>query len=1138
MNSFVNNGNEISETENRESCSKISNDEVVNLFYSIFAELKWESNHMLKAVDCILDRKRKLHKMICSKLRFPCGSVLKGIYEKDSFKIEVVNDVEDFLERRCQSQNLTYKYVFETYKNLEQNLPQAGVQEHINKLRQILCQKIEVQEEIVDSYNLELKVLNEMKFLKRLKENNENEEEQRIMETVFLLPVRKKNLLVELQSRTENINLAFLQSQNKELSNGLLIDVFKAVNKDMKELHMVLCSQFTKLKSVKLSTLSATAMKTMNEASNYMEQGLHGELKTFLNLPAFKSLYSVESTEFCTQEVKVNKNKLIEEKCTEIPDKKCTSYNQLCKTRDSQDGEDSDTDIDDPYKSDNILEENEKLGLILDVQDGDDIEDGKTNKRKRKAYDNVFKLRAVKYAENTSNRAASKKFGIGESSVRDWRRLKDMILQKPRNRKRNVTRAPDLDMIEKDLCKWFLFYQKKGIVLGKIEIMTKGKMLATDPKYKVDTSRHLFGIKWCDKFLKSNNLTLCRTKAKGKNLSISQTLSCSMNETDMEVESFGDNEENRMEDIGDCKPVKTEPIENVDTSIVAQSLLHTSDVVGIDLENSLHAEIEEPVKTESDENNIEPGVKLGVVADMSGNDVHERLNSDSEAKAAHYSDVCDNVKTELETDKNLFLEKKTVSRRKRKCSFDNNACKLHSSQLDETLENTTFVKVRKTDAAIDDLKLDQSEISVHKESITETIGTDAKKFEDDLLSQIQEKQKEKLDITSEFVATKAKSLYEERKYCLNFCADMFSNTWAQKFLERHNLVEGIKDTNLENPDVDIDIPQELKGIPQKNANELEFTDMLDEIGKKTSRQSYDNAFKSIVINFAESSSNHFAAKVYNTSESNIRSWRKCKDRIISERKDKKRFRSGHSTYGKLEKDLALWCEDVQKSGKRLLRSAVRSKASQLAKEGKYKGDMSQFQASKSWCTRFLERHNLTCDNARAEKESRQSYDNAFKSIVINFAESSSNNFAAEVYKTSESNVREWRNSKEKIINGKKGRKRFRSSNSTLYGELEKDLALWCKDVQKSGKRLLRAAVRSKASQLAMEGNYKADMSKFRASKNWCTRFLERQGLTCDYGRFYRGKKQQELGASNIVTTDEDKNDGDECWEDDDNDDVV
>ncbi|XP_060598927.1 uncharacterized protein LOC132752606 [Ruditapes philippinarum] len=703
----------------------------------------------------------------------------------------------------------------------------------------------------------------------------------------------------------------------------------------------------------------------MDEASNYMEQGLHGELKTFLNLPAFKSLYSVESTEFCTQVVKINNNKITEEKCTEIPDRKCISYNQLSETRD-QDGEDSDTDIDDQYKSDNISEENEKPGLILDVQDGDDIEDGKTNKRKRKAYDNAFKLRAVKYAENTSNRAAERKFGIAEKLVRDWRKSKDVILQKPRNFKKNVTKQTALDMIEKDLCKWFLFYQKKGVMLGKKEIMTKGKMLAKVQKYKVNTSRHLFGKRWCDRFLKSNSLVLCRTKGKGKKLNISQSLSCSMDEIVVEDKSLGDGEENKIKDIGDCDSVKTEPKEDDDPeSIDPQSSLHMTDVFEIDPENSIHAEIRELHKTEEVENSKGLRVKLGVVANMSDNVGHKSLISDSEAKAAHNSDVCDNVQSELETDKNQLLEKKTVSRGKRKRSYDNIACTSHSSQHDETSENTTFSKIRKTDAVKDDL--DQSETSLHKESIAKAIGTDFQKFEDDLLSWIQEKQKEKLDISAELVATKAKAVYKDKKYGLDSCADMISNAWAQQILERHNIVEGIMDTNLENPDVNIDIPPELQGIPKNNDNESEFTDMQDERDKKSARQSYDNAFKSIVINFAESSSNIFAAKVYKISEKNIRYWRKSKEKIINGCKDRKRFVPRTSTYNELEKDLASWCKNMHKSGKRLLRSAVRSKASRLGKEGKYKVDTSQFRASNGWCSRFLERQGLTCENGAAHR---------------------------------------------------------------------------------------------------------------------------------------------------------------------------
>lgn len=52
-------------------------------------------------------------------------------------------------------------------------------------------------------------------------------------------------------------------------------------------------------------------------------------------------------------------------------------------------------------------------------------------------YDREFKQRVIVYAEKTSNREAEKRYGISESNVRRWRKLKEEIFAPPVRKGRN-----------------------------------------------------------------------------------------------------------------------------------------------------------------------------------------------------------------------------------------------------------------------------------------------------------------------------------------------------------------------------------------------------------------------------------------------------------------------------------------------------------------------------------------------------------------------------------------------------------------------------------------------------------------------------------------------------------------------------
>ena len=55
----------------------------------------------------------------------------------------------------------------------------------------------------------------------------------------------------------------------------------------------------------------------------------------------------------------------------------------------------------------------------------------------RKSHTSDFKLKVVARAEDTSNREAAREYNVGESSVREWRKMKDELKEmSPRKRAR------------------------------------------------------------------------------------------------------------------------------------------------------------------------------------------------------------------------------------------------------------------------------------------------------------------------------------------------------------------------------------------------------------------------------------------------------------------------------------------------------------------------------------------------------------------------------------------------------------------------------------------------------------------------------------------------------------------------------
>ena len=51
--------------------------------------------------------------------------------------------------------------------------------------------------------------------------------------------------------------------------------------------------------------------------------------------------------------------------------------------------------------------------------------------KKNKTYDAAYQLKVIEYAAKHTNREAGRKFNVGESSVRDWRKQKNKLAVLP-----------------------------------------------------------------------------------------------------------------------------------------------------------------------------------------------------------------------------------------------------------------------------------------------------------------------------------------------------------------------------------------------------------------------------------------------------------------------------------------------------------------------------------------------------------------------------------------------------------------------------------------------------------------------------------------------------------------------------------
>ena len=114
-------------------------------------------------------------------------------------------------------------------------------------------------------------------------------------------------------------------------------------------------------------------------------------------------------------------------------------------------------------------------------------------------YSVSFKLQVVKFAsDNSNNSAASRKFGIDEKLVRDWRRKIDNIKSLPKTKCADHGRKCQWPELEKKVVEWVEENRKSGLAVTRNLIRLHAKK--TTQQMNIDN--FLVSSGWCTRLSK------------------------------------------------------------------------------------------------------------------------------------------------------------------------------------------------------------------------------------------------------------------------------------------------------------------------------------------------------------------------------------------------------------------------------------------------------------------------------------------------------------------------------------------------------------------------------------------------------------------------------------------------------------
>ena len=123
-------------------------------------------------------------------------------------------------------------------------------------------------------------------------------------------------------------------------------------------------------------------------------------------------------------------------------------------------------------------------------------------------------------SDNSNNSAASRKFGIDEKLVRDWRRKIDNIKSLPKTKCADRGRKCQWPELEKKVVEWVEENRKSGLAVTRNLIRLHAKKTAQ----QMNIDNFLVSSGWCTRFMKRNKLVL-RQKTKISQLKLALELS-------------------------------------------------------------------------------------------------------------------------------------------------------------------------------------------------------------------------------------------------------------------------------------------------------------------------------------------------------------------------------------------------------------------------------------------------------------------------------------------------------------------------------------------------------------------------------------------------------------------------------------
>ena len=131
-------------------------------------------------------------------------------------------------------------------------------------------------------------------------------------------------------------------------------------------------------------------------------------------------------------------------------------------------------------------------------------------KRKRLSYDAGFKLHVVEFAEQSSNMAAERQFGVCEKQVREWQKQKLQLQQMPKTKRARRGNVASFPLMEDAVRVWVEEKRANGFIVSRMMVRLHALSLSKNPQFAAEfkDKRFVASTGWCNNFMNRHDFTL------------------------------------------------------------------------------------------------------------------------------------------------------------------------------------------------------------------------------------------------------------------------------------------------------------------------------------------------------------------------------------------------------------------------------------------------------------------------------------------------------------------------------------------------------------------------------------------------------------------------------------------------------